>query len=151
MTRHHSKLITWSKTFACGIKIIDDQHKDLVNLVNDMHNHITGNEEQEREYFDMVIGEAEKYIKIHFDTEEKIMAAANFTGLAEHKKAHDNFIATVEKYVSDYSAGKRLSLYSFTQSLKDWALSHIAVLDKQYFVHLQKIAARKTHGKLKVS
>ena len=148
MNRRNLKLITWSDTFACGIKIIDDQHRHLVNLVNDMYRHVTGNFEEEQEYFNSIIQESENYIKVHFATEEKIMEAAKYSGYAEHKKAHDEFIVTVEKYIANFSSGKRLSLYSFTQSLKDWVLSHIAVMDKQYFSYLSKIANRNTNAKL---
>jgi len=138
-------LITWSNTFACGIKLIDDQHKHLVDLVNDMFRHVTGNEEQEHVYFNKVIQEAVKYIKTHFTTEEKIMMATNFSGYAEHKRAHDNFIYTVAKNISESATLKRISLYSFTKFLKDWILSHIAVMDKQYFVHLKIVATSKPH------
>ena len=145
MTSTKFNLITWSNTFACGIKLIDVQHRHLVNLVNDMFHHVTGNEAEEHIYFNKVIQEAVKYIKTHFTTEEKIMLATNFSGYIEHKKAHDNFIQTVAKIITESATLKRISLYSFTKFLKDWVLSHIAVMDKQYFVHLKKIVANKPH------
>ena len=151
MNYSYSELITWSNTFACGIKLIDDQHRHLVNLVNEMHRHVTGDPEEEQEYFNKVVHETEKYVKIHFATEEKIMIAANFSGYAEHKMAHDKFIITVKKYISDFSTGKRLSLYSYTQFLKDWVLSHIAVMDKQYFVYFKHVATNKNIEKLNIT
>ena len=120
-------------------------------MLNDMYSHVTGNEEEEREYFNRIILEAENYVKIHFATEERIMAATRFSGYAEHKIAHDLFISTVDKYISDFSSGRRLSLYSFTQSVKDWVLSHIAVMDKQYFVYIKKIATQKSNGRLSIT
>ena len=149
--KENFQLITWSNTFCCGIKLIDDQHKNLVNLVNDMFNHVTGNEEHEQKYLNKVIQEAVKYIKLHFSTEEKIMLAAKFTGYAVHKRAHDNFILTVADIISESKTGKRVSLYTFTKFLKDWILSHIAVMDKQYFVFLKQIATQKANGKLTIT
>jgi len=151
MSRSDFELITWSDTFSCGIKLIDNQHKSLVNLVNEMFNHVSGDEEQEREYFKRVIIEAVKYIKSHFATEEKIMIATKFSGYSNHKRAHDQFIATVASHISNFTAKKRFSLYSFTNFLKNWVLSHIAVMDKQYFVYIRKIATTKADGKLSVS
>ena len=151
MRKDNFKLIIWSNTFACGIKLIDDQHKHLIDLVNEMFNHVTGNEEQEQQYFNKIIQEAVKYIKIHFSTEEKIMLATKFSGCQEHKRAHDNFILTVVNIVSDSTSGKRFSLYSFTKFLKDWILSHIAVMDKQYFTYLKQIATHKVNGKLSIT
>ena len=145
------KLISWSQTFACGIKLVDEQHKGLIDLVNEMYSHVTGNEEQERKYFDKVIHKAVEYIKVHFAAEEKILRTTNFLGYIEHKKAHDNFILVVAQAISNFSSGKHISLYTFTKFLKTWILSHIAVMDKQYFAYLKKIASRKTDGKLSIT
>ena len=151
MNKENFKLVVWSNTLACGIKLIDDQHKHLVDLVNQMFSHVTGNEEQENIYFNKIILEAVNYIKVHFSTEEKIMRTTGFSGYGEHKRAHDNFILTIAKIATDSSSGKRLSLYAFTKFLKDWILSHIAVMDKQYFVYLKHIATHKSNGKFSIT
>jgi hemerythrin len=149
--RYGSDLITWNTTFMCGVKLIDDQHKTLVRLVNDMFNHVSGNDEEEDVYFNKIIKEAVTYIKVHFATEEKIMIFTKFDGYAEHKKEHDNFVLTVVKNIQSYKAKERFTLLSFTKFLKDWILSHIAVMDKQYFTHLKKIATRKNDGKMSIT
>ena len=151
MPEKNKDFITWSPTLACGIKLIDDQHKGLVELVNEMFNHVTGNYVQERDYFNRVIQEAVKYVKTHFATEEKIMLTTKFSGYAEHKKEHDNFVLAVVDNIRDYEAGKRLTLSSFTRYLRDWILSHIAMMDKQYFEYLKQIATRKDDGKLSIT
>jgi len=147
----NSDLITWSNTFACGIKIIDDQHKSMVNLVNDMYNHITGNEWEEQEYLRRVLTTAVKYIRVHFTTEERIFIGTKFVGYLEHKKEHDHFILTVTDRIKEFQSGKRVSLTSFTNFLKDWILTHIAVMDKQYFIYLKQIAVRRPDGRYVIS
>jgi hemerythrin len=151
MHRKKSELIKWSHSLSCGIKLIDDQHKGLVDLLNDMFNHVTGDEEEERKYFSRVIQEAVKYVKVHFATEEKIMLATKFHGYAEHKKAHDHFVLTVVDKIREYQDEKRISLSSFTKFLKEWVLSHVAVMDKQYFDYFRKLASRKADGKLSIN
>jgi hemerythrin len=148
--KSNKELITWSNTFSCGIKHIDDQHKELVDLINDMFNHSTGDYKIEREYFNKVIQQAVKYIKIHFVTEEKIMRAIKYPGFAEHKKAHDLFVIKVIENIWNYETEKHYTLYSFTKFLKDWVLSHIAVMDKQYFTYIRLIATRKASNKLSI-
>ncbi|MCL2759968.1 MAG: bacteriohemerythrin [Treponema sp.] len=144
-------LITWSEKFSCGIKLIDDQHKELVELVNEMFNHVTGNDLQEKNYFNRVINDAVAYVKTHFATEEKLMLATKFDGYAEHKKEHDTFVLAVVENIKDYEAGKRLTLSTFTRFLKDWVLSHIALMDKKYFEYFKKVATRKADGKLSIN
>jgi hemerythrin len=151
MANKSVEIVTWSDRLSCGIKLIDDQHKGLVDLVNDMFNHATGNSIQEHDYFNIVIQEVVKYVKVHFATEEKIMIATKFSGYAEHKKAHDSFVLAVVENINDYNAGKRLTLSAFTKFLKNWILSHIAMMDKQYFEYFKKIATRKEDGKLSIT
>ena len=151
MAKAKGDLISWSPSFSVGVKVIDDQHKGLLNLVNDMFNHVTENPEEEREYFKSVIQQAVQYIKVHFGTEEKIMIRTNFPGYAEHKKAHDTFVLTVVDNIKNFEAGRRIVLLDFTKFLKEWILSHIAFMDKQYVAYFKQIATRTADGKLSIS
>ena len=151
MNKAKSELISWSAAFSVGIKIIDDQHKELFALVNDMFNHVVGDAQAESVYFKQVIQKAVDYVKVHFSTEEKIMLHANFPGYSEHKKAHDTFVLTVVEKVKDFEAGKKFTLLEFTQFLKEWILTHIAIMDKGYFTYFRKIATRKEDGKLSIN
>jgi hemerythrin len=143
--------VTWSNSYSMGIKIIDDQHKGLLDFVNDLFNHSTGDEAEERAYFKEVIQQAVQYIKEHFQTEEKFMISTKYPGYADHKKAHDEFTLTVIKSVKDFESGKRLVLEKFAYFLKDWVLSHIGVMDRQYALYFRKIATYKADGKLSVT
>jgi len=151
MVKNEKDFVEWTDKLACGIKVIDDQHKGLVNLVNEMFDHVSGNYVQEHDYFNRVIQEAVKYVKTHFATEEKILIATKFAGYAEHKKEHENFIRTIVENIKEYESGNRYTLSTFTRFLKDWVLSHIAFMDKQYFEYFRKIATRKEDGKLTIT
>jgi len=143
--------VTWSDSYSMGVKVIDDQHKGLLDFVNDLFNHSTGNEDEERAYFKEVIQQAVKYIKEHFNTEEKLMIATKFPGYAGHKKVHDEFTMTVLKSVKDFEAGKRLVLEKFAYFLKNWILGHVAVMDVKYAEYFRKIATRNKDGKLTIT
>jgi hemerythrin len=148
MSRQKSELVTWSSTFSVGIKQIDDQHKMLLDLVNDLFNHVSGDEVAERAYFKKVIQTSVQYIKVHFSTEEKIMLYTNFPGYEKHKKAHDTFTLAVLDTIKSFDAGNKLVLVEFTKFLKEWILTHIAIMDKQFFTYLKQVAALKASGKL---
>ncbi|WP_461256693.1 bacteriohemerythrin [Treponema sp. R80B11-R83G3] len=143
--------VAWSNTYSMGVKLIDDQHKGLIDFVNDLFNHASGNENEERTYFALVIQQAVQYIKEHFKAEEKLMIGTKFPGYAGHKKVHDEFTLTVVKSVKDFESGKRLVLEKFAYFLKDWVLTHIAVMDRQYADYFRKIATRKADGKLSIT
>jgi len=145
------ELVTWSSALSVGIKLFDDQHKGLLDLVNDMHNHVIGNEEEEHKYLESVIQKAIQYVKVHFASEEKIMIATKFSGYKEHKRAHDKFIMTIVNNIREFEAGKRFSLTTITKFLREWILTHIAIMDKQYFKYFRKIASRKDDGKFSIT
>jgi len=130
--------VKWSEDFACGIKIIDDQHKGLLELINDMFTHISGDYEKEQEYFKQVVEKAVSYVKTHFATEEKIMLQTKFVGYEEHRKAHETFIVAVLDNARAFQKEKKINLEEFTRFLKEWVLTHVAVMDKQYFSHFRK-------------
>ncbi|MDR2702387.1 MAG: bacteriohemerythrin [Spirochaetaceae bacterium] len=146
-----NEYVTWSDSYSMGVKIIDDQHKGLLDFVNDLFNHSTGNERDEAAYFKDVIHQAVQYVKDHFQTEEKLMIATKFAGYPAHKKAHDEFTLKVVQSVKDFESGKRLVLEKFAYFLKDWVLTHIAVMDRQYAEYFRKIATRKADGKLTIT
>jgi len=147
-TKNH---VTWQASYAMGIKVIDDQHKALLEFVNDIFNHASGDEWEERLWFRDVIQQAVLYVKKHFSTEEKYMIATKYPGYAEHKKAHEEFTRTILKSVKEFNEGKRLVLEKFAHFLKDWVLSHVAVMDKQYCDYFRSIATRKPDGRFTVS
>jgi len=130
--------VKWSEDFACGIKIVDDQHKGLLDLINDMFSHASGNDEEEQEYFKQVVEKAVDYVRTHFATEEKIMKQTQFVGFDEHKKAHETFIVTVLDKAREFQKERKINLGEFTTFLKEWVLTHVAIMDKQYFSHFRK-------------
>jgi hemerythrin len=148
---NNANLVNWSPTFSVGITFIDDQHKALLNLTNDLFKHCVGDEQAERAYFQKVIQEAVNYVKVHFATEETIMLKTRFEGYREHKRQHDSFVLTVLDQVKDFNEGKKFNLINFTKFLKEWILAHIAVSDKRYFEYFKKIATRKADGRLSIT
>jgi len=152
MSKKKFEVVEWSPALSVGIKLIDDQHKELLRMVNDMFNHITGDEEAEQAYFKKIIERAVNYVKVHFTTEEKIMIHTQFPGYAEHKKAHDSFVLTVVEKVREFETGKnkKFTFLEFTQFLKEWVLTHIAIMDKGYFLYFRQIATRKADGTLAI-
>jgi len=133
-----SKLITWSPSYSVGIKIIDDQHKELFKLVNEMYNHIAGNVESERIYFKNIIQRTIEHIRVNFATEEKILLVTKFPNFLEHKSAHESFILTLIGNMKDVENGKKINITAFTHFLRDWILTHIAIMDRQDFDLLRK-------------
>jgi hemerythrin len=151
MSEKKSELVTWSAEYSVGVKLIDDQHKGLLNLVNDMFNHVSGDEAEEDAYFASIIEETVRYIRVHFDTEEKMMLHTDCPGYEEHKNAHEAFVLTVTDYIKRSDEDNKFALGEFTMFLKDWILTHIAVMDMRYAAYFKQRDAQKADGKLSIN
>ena len=132
--------ITWSSSYSLGVKLIDDQHKKILDFAYNLVNCSAKDEEEERACFKRVIEQLVDYIKIHFTTEEGIMLVTKFPGYDEHKKTHENFILTLVKSIKDYENGNRLVFTNFSNFTRKWVLSHIAVMDLKYIEYCKKIS-----------
>jgi hemerythrin len=148
---HEEELVSWSKKFEGGLRVIDEQHKHLIELCNTLFNHCVGNEQSEKEFFRTVMHEAVKYIKEHFATEEKYMKVTKYPGLAEHKHEHDQFTLKVVDSVMTFKETGKLNLFELTKFLKNWILSHIAFVDQKMFAYFRSIATRKEDGKFSIT
>jgi hemerythrin len=151
MTITKSEYISWSPIFSMGVTVIDNQHKELIKLTNELYNHCIGDPESERDYFKKSIKKVVEYVKKHFASEENIMRKTAFSGYAEHKKEHDSFVLNILRMIRFYKADNKMALIDFTHFLREWVLAHIAVCDKKYFMYFKQIATRKTDGTLSIN
>lgn len=79
--------IEWNDSLKTGINIIDEQHQELVVMLNRLGRFKCG-----VEYFNEALAELEDYVNIHFKTEKHYMKSLNYPHYKEHKAAHDGFV-----------------------------------------------------------
>ncbi|WP_298684569.1 bacteriohemerythrin [uncultured Methanomethylovorans sp.] len=84
------RLITWSEKYSMNIKEIDDQHKKLVEMINELHD--TMKQAKSKETSLIVINELVAYTQYHFSTEEKYMKQFGYSDHVSHKKEHEKFV-----------------------------------------------------------
>ena len=67
-------LIVWKPSFAIGIPVIDAEHKQLVELCNELYKAIMSNKNSERkDVVRIALKECADYVRTHFANEEKLM------------------------------------------------------------------------------
>ena len=130
--------VTWDNAFSVGFEPIDTQHKALVAMINDLFESCNQGTEASDKAFLQTIKKAIDYARNHFSDEVKYMIQADFPNLNEHRKQHDDFMATVIKSMQEFERGNT-SHIELAKFLKNWLLNHIAVSDKQYAPYLAKI------------
>jgi hemerythrin len=125
-------LFEWSKSMEIGIDEIDDQHQELVVLLNRLFVSMVQREREKAtiEILDALID----YTKTHFTLEEQLMRDAKYEAqeYALHQRAHRDFIEKVDAAArKSLVEGKSVS-FEMIHFLKHWLREHILVSDRQF-------------------
>lgn len=121
--------IEWSKDFELGLKLIDEEHKKLVGLINKV---IEANKKEttDIEFKEVVKGLA-AYTQTHFVVEEEYMQVYKYPAYEGHKDMHDDFIRRVSSLLQALGEGRMDFPKSLIDFLVNWLLNHIAVTDRK--------------------
>ncbi len=125
-------MIEWKdEVHSVGIKLMDDQHKTLVKLINALEKNKWN---PDKEFQEKVVNTLVEYIKDHFSTEESIMKKMNYPHLDAHIVGHKDFIATVEHFKNQFETAElsTQALSDLLEYLNNWLVRHIISQDKDY-------------------
>jgi hemerythrin len=123
-------VFTWSDEYSVQVTEMDDQHKVLFDLINQLHQAMMNGKGNDT--LAPVLHGLKEYALSHFTAEEKYMDMIRFSGLAEQKKEHQGFILKVEEYERQLTEGKLGLSINVLTFLRDWLIQHIRVSDKKY-------------------
>ena len=130
-----SDFVEWDDSFSVDVPLMDEQHKKLVAMINDLFHRCVSGSTSANLTFAMAVKEAANYAKIHFRTEEEYLEKAGYPGLDEQRKEHESFMEEVLAIFMKYRRGQAEPL-DLVRFFKKWLLNHIAVLDKKYSSYL---------------
>ncbi|MDA9983424.1 bacteriohemerythrin [Gammaproteobacteria bacterium] len=122
--------VRWKDSYSVGIKTIDEEHKNLLRLINNLQSAVryyTGEEFERRALAELI-----EYTKVHFAREEDLMKKYGFPGYEEHKRQHVEMTARAQKMVSRYEQDALGAMDEISTFLRDWLINHINGTDQQY-------------------
>jgi len=125
-------IMEWSPTFSVKVKKFDDQHKKLVELVNQLHDAMKAG--QGNAMLGVVLQSLINYTATHFKDEEQMMQANGYPDLARHKSEHEKLVKQVLDLQQKFLAGGSVLTMTVMSFLKDWLVTHIQGEDKKYGV-----------------
>jgi hemerythrin len=120
--------IEWTSNLEIGIKVIDGQHRRIVDYINRLHE---VSDSGDRGVTDRVIGELIDYTYSHFAFEEALMEEAGYDSLAIHQRTHQAFCARVDDFKRRAEAGEDIAP-ALADLLQHWLLEHIQHDDVSY-------------------
>ena len=121
---------TWNKTLSVGDEHIDNDHKELFELVNELQT-----ADMSRDFLSGIIDRLDNYAREHFSYEEGYMRAANYPDLEPHIQAHKMFsewIASVKKTYTRAPESPFVIGEQVNEFVSHWLVEHIIHMDMKY-------------------
>jgi len=131
------KLIEWSDMYSVGYEDIDNQHKKLVELINQMFSAFA--EGKADEILTPIIDELVNYTKYHFDLEEKYFYKYNYPDTDKHVELHQGFITSIINFKDADNKKKGNTQYEVFNYIKKWLVDHILGADMEYSIFFKKL------------
>lgn len=123
-------LIEWSSSLSVGVTLLDQQHQELVGIVNRVHQAIK--EGQGSLVLADVADQLVAYTEFHFAAEEELMELYGYPELMQHKKEHALLVQQVVSIAEQIKSGKVYQPLNVMQFLVNWLTTHLKGEDKQY-------------------
>ena len=123
-------LIQWGPRYSVGIDSLDQQHRQLVGYLNDLHEAM--NQGQGRQRIDAILDLLVDYTKVHFGYEEELFAQYSYPGAKDHHNKHTYLITRVREFQRKIQSGEGVVMSEVFNFLRNWLLHHICVEDKEY-------------------
>lgn len=131
-----SPLIPWTQEISVGIEEIDEQHKILVGLLNEINEAVQ--QKRSNTIAAEILNKLIEYTRIHFAVEESIMRILNYPEYVLHKEQHKALMKGVINLAEKLEAGKITVGFELQNFLKSWLIKHILTVDKKYTEHFLK-------------
>ncbi|WP_051822837.1 bacteriohemerythrin [Desulfonatronum thiodismutans] len=133
-------LFRWSDDLSVDIPGIDDQHKTLVGMINELH--AAMKQGKSREALLKIFERLREYTASHFAHEEKLFKKHGYSETEEHIAAHKAFVNKVVEWERVVSSGKATVSMEIMRFLKQWLTGHIMGVDKRYGPFLKQKGVR---------
>jgi hemerythrin-like metal-binding protein len=129
-------LVVWSDDqFSVGIEQIDNEHKRLVGLLNELHRALEAGTGQGA--LGGVLEGLYQYTCYHFAHEEILFERSNYPGYEKHFREHRGLTTKVLEIYEDFQKGSSAVLpEEILEFLKTWLAQHIMGSDREFGQYL---------------
>jgi len=129
-------MVKWKQSMAVGIDEIDEQHQEIIRRAGQFLESLA---DRSRQDTGILLSYLRNYCVTHFGAEESWMRQSRYPEMAEHQKAHDDFIKRLMKLSAEHEKprGPGLKAAELGQWMDEWLTSHVAGLDIKLARHLR--------------
>lgn len=129
LKRRKDTWVAWDKSLDIGIDVIDEHHRYLFDLINDLYL-VVVNKRGVREMA-RLIRSLDAYARIHFRAEEEMMTHYGYAGLDRQLQQHHSFEEKIGEFYEELHANPLVAQFDVLSYLRNWLIHHIRVEDAQ--------------------
>lgn len=123
-------LVTWEDRYNVGVREIDEQHRHLVDILNQLHDAMR--EGRGKAVLGDIITETLSYTRTHFATEERLFDRHSYAKAADHRKEHEEFVGKVASFADDFAKKNVMLTAGILEFLRSWLMGHILGSDQEF-------------------
>jgi len=129
-------LLEWNDKMLLGIPSIDEQHKQLVDMLNELYAGFKAG--TAKNVIGPVLDRLIKYTATHFKHEEEIFDETGYPESKHHKMEHENLVKRVLEVQAKFNANHESILSQDLMAfLRNWLVDHIMGTDRRYVQHMK--------------
>jgi hemerythrin len=120
----------WSDEYRIDIEVIDNQHKELVDL---FHRLCLALEQADKEInLDGLFMELARYANYHFQTEESFFKMYKYPATDAHIEEHRNFVQELLLLYHDSKGNHKMLPAQIHGFLQNWLKNHVFGIDQDF-------------------
>ncbi|MFH1154422.1 MAG: bacteriohemerythrin [Pseudomonadota bacterium] len=129
-------IMPWGSKFILGIDTIDEQHKELVALINSLNKAMKM--KKGRHESGKILNGLADYTAYHFSHEESLFDKYGYPQRKEHMEQHKKLVSQVMTFKHQYGEGKAALTMDLMSFLIEWLKNHILKTDMGYVPFLKE-------------
>lgn len=120
-------LIEWNSRFAVGIDKVDTDHRELIELINQLHDRLKFG--AKRSAIVNLFADLHGRVSKHFAYEEAIMRSRHYDQYEEHQADHQYLLDEITNIMCDWEGNSRVNNEATTERLYGWFCRHFQTHD----------------------
>jgi hemerythrin len=116
------RLVSWKDEYSVGIDSIDDEHRQLIETINRLHEELDSPDRKRTVlgFFKRLMVE----IKTHFVHEEQFMREHDYKDYSAHKQDHDLLLAELSDIMEAFQRSVEVDSVDLSMRLDAWFFRH---------------------------
>ncbi|MBF0589677.1 MAG: bacteriohemerythrin [Magnetococcales bacterium] len=123
-------LMPWTDSLKVHIKVIDDDHRRLVDMINDLYTAMRLG--RGRVELGRILDALVEYTANHFNREEVMFKKHGYPETKEHLAEHEKLVSQVLEFQRQFHEEGAMINMELMSFLKDWLFNHIMGVDQRY-------------------